>query len=368
MTGRQRVLQAISHREADRIPIDFWAVDQVYARLAEALAVEGAEAVLQRVGADLRYFRGPGGAAIARPGPGGEVVADHWGVRRRPHTVTARRKDGRPYTWTYKHLVHSPLADAQSVADIERHHWPDPGRWDYSSVRAACEAIRRADLAVVFGGDRLDRTSQLKAAMYLRGAEHFLSDLMLAPAMAECLLTRVAAYYLQYNRRVFEAAGGAIDIFFMGDDMGTQHSTWVSPMMYRRFFKDRFARFNELAHRFGARTMYHTCGRVTELVGEFVDAGLDILQSLQPAAMGDDLPALKKQYGKHLCFQGGIDIQHLLPEGSPAEIADQVRLRAATLAFGGGYIFGTAHNILPDTPTENILALIDAYHDLGRYG
>jgi len=153
----------------------------------------------------------------------------------------------------------------------------------------------------------------------------------------------------------------------MGDDMGTQHSTWVSLEMYRRFFKGRFAAFNELAHRFGVRTMYHSCGRVTELVGEFVDAGLDILQSLQPAAMDDDLPELKSQYGEHLCFNGGIDIQHLLPAGSPAEIAEQVRQRVATLGAGGGYIFGTAHNVLPDTPTENILALIDAYHDLGRY-
>ena len=368
MNSRERVLAALDCREGDRVPIDFWAVGEVSARLAEALGVADGEELLREVGADLRYFRGPGLAAEQVESAADGSFSDHWGVRRKLHTVTGTDKNGRAYTWTYKHLVGSPLAAAETVADIERHSWPDAGRWDYSEVKCACRAIRDVGLAVVFGGDRLDRTAQLKAAMYLRGTERFMGDLLLEPAMAECLLERVATYYLDYNRRVFEAAGGLIDIFFMGDDMGTQNSTWVSPEMYRKFFRARFVRFNELAHRFGVRTMYHTCGRVTDLVGEFVEAGLDVLQSLQPAAMGDDLAALKRRYGRRLCFQGGIDIQDVLPHGTPSDVRRHVRHVAATLAPGGGYIFGTAHNILPDTPTENILALIEAYHEFGKYG
>jgi len=366
MNARQRVLTAIDCRQADRIPIDFWAVSEVYDRLERALGVADAEGVLKKFDVDVRYFRGPGAPAQEVSGDGGFV--DHWGVRRRWQTVTGRRKDGRPYAWRYKHLVHSPLAEAQNTADIENHPWPRAEQWDYSRVKDACRAIRDAGCAVIFGGDRLDRTSQLKAAMYLRGTEQFMADLIEAPAMVECLLEHVAAYYLEYNRRVFAAADGNIDIFFMGDDMGTQTSTWVSLDMYRRVFKKRFRGFNELAHSFGIRTMYHTCGRVTDLVGEFVDAGLDILQSLQPAAMGDDLPALKRRYGRGLCFQGGVDIQGVLPRGSAADVRRCVRDLAATMAPGGGYIFGTAHNILPDVPTENILALIEAYHEFGRYG
>ena len=365
MNGRERLLEAINHRQADRIPIDFWAADVVFERLAREWGVDGREGVLREVGADVRYFRGPGLAEQ----PAGEEGAfeDHWGVKRKLQTVTGQRRDGATYTWTYKHLVESPLASAGSVADIERHAWPDAGAWDYSRVADACRAIRESGAAVIFGGDRLDRTAQLKAAMYLRGTEQFMADLVLEPAIAECLLEHIATYYLDYNRRIFEAAGGLIDVFFMGDDMGTQHSTWVSPAMYRRFFEGRFARFNELAHTFGVKTMYHTCGRVTDLVGTFVDAGLDILQSLQPAAMGEDFATLKAEFGRALCFQGGIDIQSVLPNGTPADVAAQVRDRAETLGPGGGYIFGTAHNILPDTPTENILALVEAYHKYGSY-
>lgn len=366
-TPRQRVLDALSHTAPDRIPIDFWATDDVIARLAAAWGADGPEAVRRRVGMDLRYFDGPALRAQQRPPDAEGIVTDHWGVKRKLNTVTGTRRDGSAYAWTYKHLHASPLAGVSSVAEIDRHAWPTADLWDYAGVADACRAIRDAGHAVVAGADRLDRTAQLKPAMYLRGTEAFMADLALDPALAEAILQHIADYYGQYNHRVFEAADGLIDIFFMGDDMGTQASTWVSPAMYRRFFKKRLAAYCGLAHEFGAKVMYHTCGRVTPLVGEFIDAGVDILQSLQPAAMGDDLADLKRQYGRDLCFQGGIDIQSVLPAGTPADVAEHVRTRAEILGPGGGYIFGTAHNILPDAPTDNVLALVEAYHRYGRY-
>jgi uroporphyrinogen decarboxylase len=323
---------------------------------------------------DLRYFNGPRlivqkVPAYRRAG-GAEsdgLSFDHWGVGRKAETVSGSRRDGSSYTWSYKHLHASPLAGATTIQQIDEYDWPDADMWDYSGVQAACRALREAGYAVVAGADRLDRTAQLKPAMYLRGAEQFMEDLVLAPDLADCILEHISDYYLQYNQRFLQAAAGSIDIFFMGDDMGTQHSTWVSPAMYRRFFKKRFAAYCELARRHGAKTMYHTCGYVLPLVEDFIEAGLDILQSLQPQAMGEQLATLKREYGADLCFQGGIDIQGVLPHGGPAEVDAHVRQTAALLGEGGGYIFGTAHNILPDTPVENILALVEAYRKYGRY-
>ena len=363
MNGRQRVLTAAECKQPDRVPVDFWAVSEVLDRLQAHWGLADYEAVRDEVGEDVRYFRGPG----LEVDPDASTFTDHWGVVRTLKTVSGTRRDGTEWSWTYKHMVESPLAAAETVADIEKHPWPDPAQWDYSGVKAPCQAIRDKGLAVVFGGDRLDRTAQLKAGMYLRGMDRFVMDLALEPLFAECILEHVAAYYLDYNRRIFEAADGLIDVFFMGDDMGTQESLWVSVDMYRALFKERFTEFNELAHAHGIKTMYHTCGRVTALVAEFVDAGLDILQSLQPAAMGDEAARIKKEFGRHLCFQGGIDIQHVLPHGTPADVRKQVRDMAAMLGDGGGYIFGTAHNLLPDVPTENVLALVDAYHEFGPY-
>ncbi len=367
MTARQRVLEAVACRQPDRVPIDFWAADDVYDRLRDAWGLGDDEAVRRRIGVDLRYYDGPALAGERRPPDAEGVVTDHWGVQRKLTTVHGARRDGSRYRWTYKHLHASPLAPAETVADVERHPWPSADLWDYSGVQDACRRLRATGCAVVAGADRLDRAAQLKPAMYLRGAERFLADLVLRPGLAECILARVADYYLAYNRRLLAAGDGSFDIFFMGDDMGTQASTWVSPEMYRRFFRPRLAAYCQLAHDHGLKVMYHTCGRVTPLVGDFLDAGVDVLQSLQPAAMGEEIADLKRRFGRRLCFQGGIDIQQVLPRGTPAEVAEHVRSRAEILAPGGGYIFGTAHNILPDAPTGNLLALVAAYHEHGRY-
>ncbi len=367
VTGRQRVLAALSHEQADRIPVDYWATGEVTDRLLQHHGVEDTEALLRRLGVDLRYVMGPAfaGEQLRRREDG--MTVDHWGVVRRPMTVEGTDRAGRAWSWSYKHVHEAPLAKMTSVAELEAYpHWPSPDMWDYSGVRAECQAARDTGCAVVNGGDRLDRTAQLKPAMYLRGTEQLMSDLLLEPKLAECMLEHIVAYYLEYNRRVFEAAGDAVDIFFMGDDVGTQSSLWVSPRHYRQYFKESFRRFNDLAHDHGYRTMYHSCGNVTKLIPDFIDCGLDILQSLQPAAM--DLAALKREYGRDLCFQGGMDIQQTMPAGTPSEVAADVRRLAETLGPGGGYIFGTAHNLLPDVPTDNAVALFEAYREYGIYG
>ena len=153
----------------------------------------------------------------------------------------------------------------------------------------------------------------------------------------------------------------------MGDDFGTQTGPIVSPAMWRRFFKRRFRDFIDLAHRFGIRVMHHTCGSVRALIPHFIDCGLDILQSLQPQAAGMDLGELKREFGREICFHGSVDIQGALPHGAPDDVRAEVKERMAAGKPGGGFIISTAHNILPDTPTENILALFEAYREYGWY-
>ena len=349
------------------MPIDCWAVDVVIERLVAERGLADKEALLRELNVDLRTHTGPiyVGRELRTFDDG--TTEDHWGVPRAWMTVDGVRRDGGPWSWRYKHVATTPLAGMTTVAEIDAYPlWPDTAMYDYSRMRAECAAIREAGYAVVIGADRLDRAAQLKPAMYLRGAEQFLVDLMIEPAVGECILDHVVSFYLAHYERIFEATRGLADIFFMGDDMGTQTGPWVSPDMYRRFFKASFAKYNELAHRYGLRTMYHTCGNVTTLVGEFVEAGLDVLQSLQPEA-GMDLATLKREYGRDLCFQGGVDIQQVLPHGTPDDVRRHVADRAGIMVPGGGYIFGTAHNILPDVTSENIRALFDAYIEYGQY-
>jgi uroporphyrinogen decarboxylase len=113
--------------------------------------------------------------------------------------------------------------------------------------------------------------------------------------------------------------------------------------------------------------MYHTCGDVKQFIPDFIECGLDILQSLQPQATNMDIKQLKKEFGKHICFQGGMDIQHILPLGKVEDVRQMVRYAMESAKEGGGYIICTAHNIQIDTPIENVVALLESYHEFGGY-
>lgn len=355
MDHRERVLCALDHREPDRVPVDLWAVPEVWQRLALDLGLPDKEAILEHFDVGLRYVEGPAFVGRERTRHADGSYEDLWGVRRRIMEVC-----GEGYTWRYSHVVEHPLAQAQTVADIEQYPgWPSPDWWDYSQVREQCAA--HPGRAVVLKGNRLDRTAQLKTMMYLRGMTQIWVDLAQNPALVEAMIARISSYYLAYNERVFAKVQGKADIFMMGDDFGTQRGPMMSLPMWRRYFRPAFRQYIEQAHRFGLRVMHHTCGSVRYLMDEFVDAGLDIVQSVQPGARDMDLAALKRDFGRHLSFHGSLDIQRTLPFGTPEEVRAEVETRLRDGRPGGGFILGTAHNILPDTPTRNILALFDAY-------
>ena len=398
MTSRERVLTTLDHREPDRAPWDFWAGAEVGERLRKHFACDTQEELLVALGVDLRYVRGPSYVGQEFRTYEDGTVEDLWGVRRETKHITHG-----PYRWKYKHVRVSPLADAESPDDIEAYgYWPSSDWWDYSSIAGDCEAARwdrqlacpgpvsgrgchrRPDdgprdasppFAVVNAGDRLDRTAQLKPMMYLRGMEQTYLDLAWNPEIVDAIVGRIRGYFLEYNRRVFEAAHGArrdclahgIEIFMMGDDFGTQGGPMMSPDTWRRFFKEGFRQYIELAHRHGMTVMHHTCGSVVELIPDFIECGLDILQSLQPRAKGMDLAELKREFGRDLCFHGGVDIQQTLPAGTRDEIREMVRRLMDAGKPGGGFIISTAHNIPPETPTANVLALYDAYREFATY-
>ena len=361
MNSRQRVLTALEHREPDRVPFDLWAVPEVWERLQRHLGLESREALLDHFDVDLRYVEGPAFVGQDRRAHPDGSVEDLWGVRRKWVEV-----EGEGYTWRYKEVVDPPLARAETVADIEGYEgWPSPDWWDYSAVAEQCRA--HPGRAVVIKGNRLDRTAQLKTMMYLRGMERIFMDLRRKPELVEAMLERIQAYYLAYNARVFQAADGAADIFMMGDDFGMQQGPMMRMEMWQRFFRPGFRRYIAQAHEHGLKVMHHSCGSVRPLMDEFIDAGLDILQSLQPRARGMDLAGLKQAFGGRLCFHGGMDIQQTLPFGTPAEVEEEAKARLEAGKPGGGYIAGTAHNILPDVSTDNILALLKAYREHGAY-
>ncbi len=360
MTANERVMTTINHIEPDRVPCDYWADSEVTGRLLKHFGFKDKEELLQYFRVDLRYITGPSyvGQELRTYKDG--TVEDLWGVRRKVMSVERGE-----YSWKYKHVAASPLESAETTEEIEHHNWPNPDWWDYSMLEADCD--RFAGYAVVNAGDRLDRTAQLKPMMYLRGMTQTYIDLIENPQIAFAIIEHIKDYFLEYNKRVFEASNGKIDIFMMGDDFGTQNGMMMDIRTWRKFFKDGFKAYIDLAHKYNIKVMHHTCGSVVDLIPDFIESGLDILQSLQPKAAGMDLGKLKREYGRYIAFHGSIDIQETLPYGNVGDVRKMVEERMAAGKQDGGFIICTAHNIQPDTPTENILVLFEAYKEFGEY-
>jgi len=348
MTPKERVKQALAHRTTDRVPVDLWAVPETYARLREHLGVGTDEGVRVALGVDVRVA-GPryAGPALA-VGEDGSTV-DTWGVQRRPVDAGGVR---------YLEVSRSPLASAETVSDVAGYPWPDPLAYDFDEVARQAEAA--GEHYVINVGHRLNRTGVLKAAIYLRGMDTFLMDLALKPELAKAIIERVTDHYLAHNERVFEAARGLVDAFLMGDDFGTQNGLLVGLESWREFFAPSLRRFAQQAHSYGLTVMLHSCGAVRELVDDLAELGIDVLNPVQVRADGMEIGALKRDFGSRIAFYGGIDIQQTLPRGSVREVEAEVRRTVNVLGQGGGYLLCPTHNIQPDTPVENILAVYKA--------
>lgn len=360
MDSRERTLLVLNHEKPDRIPIDFWTSAGFKAKLEKARRTT-IRAFQDAHDVDLRYIAGPKYIGPALNAGGNDT--DLWGVPRR--TVEIACDNAIEY---YDEVISSPLATAETVAAITAYaHWPSPDWFDYRVIEGQCEEIHRQGRAVVFMGDRLNRIAQLKPAMYLAGVDTIMMHMAINPAVAAAVFSRVRDFYLEYTRRILEAARGKIDIVCTGDDFGGQNGLLLSPHMWRDFLRGGFKAYIGLIHSAGVKVMHHTCGSVALLIPSLIECGLDILQSLQPEAAGMAPAELKKLYGPDLCFQGGISIQQTMPRGTAADIRRDVKAAAETLGRDGGYIFCTAHNIQADTPVANVETLMKAYHEFGKY-
>ncbi len=214
--------------------------------------------------------------------------------------ATARTPFGVERTgYGYGQPVEHPLAHARTVADIERYPWPDPRWMDVSRVRD--EALAWGGRFAVLGGDW---SPFYHDAIDLLGMETFMVMLVENPAVVDDLLRHIVDYYFHTSLRIFEAAADAIDIFFIGNDFGTQTGPIVGEALFRRFFQPHLARLAALGHDFGLKVMLHCCGGFFPLIPAMIEAGIDALQALQPDAR-DMAPAkLKAAFGGRVVFNG----------------------------------------------------------------
>jgi uroporphyrinogen decarboxylase len=261
------------------------------------------------------------------------------------------------------------LADATTSDEIEQYpHWPDmsdPTRIAHvqETARRLAEDNRYAILATPWLLFPFER------AQAMQGMEAFLLNLAARPDFARALLEKIAHYCKELMGRFLGELGDNVDIIKIGDDLGIQRGTMISPKMYRDIIKPIHADFIEfIRSRTRAKILFHSCGDVANLLDDFVEIGIDILNPVQTSSGGlSDLFNIKKRFGKNLVFCGGIDTHRVLPFGTPAEVRDEVRRVMTLLGPGGGCLIGAVHTIMNDVPPENVLAMVDAVEEFGRY-
>jgi uroporphyrinogen decarboxylase len=351
LTSKERVLTAIEHRQPDRVPVDFGAHGQVCVDLRRYLGLPQDaslhalfEVDLAGVGPAIKQHASP----ICYADPTREVTPDGlfidlWGVGfRRAQTPTGE----------YIDIAHHPLAGSRSLADLQAHTYMSPDDWDYAGIRAAAESLSQYAVGVHCRGT-------FEISWFIRGMDDLLLDLALEPAKACAVLDRVQQPLLERLRRILEAGGDAVDIAEYNDDVGSQNGLLVSPEMWRRYLKPRIAEVFALVRSHGRRVRYHSCGAVRDILPDLIDLGLDILNPVQPLARGMEPTALKRDFGRHLTFHGGIDMQDFLPRARGPGVRDETRRLLDILNADGGWIACASHNLQPDTPPANIVAMYE---------
>jgi uroporphyrinogen decarboxylase len=189
----------------------------------------------------------------------------------------------------------------------------------------------------------------------------------LNPDFVKALMSKLLEINKAATGRFLDIAGPYIQIIRAGDDIATQRGPLMSPETYRTLIKPVYGEFFDFVKsKTDAKLFYHTCGNVVDLLDDLIEIGVDIINPVQVSAMGDTA-GLKARFGDRIVFMGGIDTQRVMPHGSVEDVETEVKRRIHDLGPGGGYVVAAVHNIQPDVPPENIVAMAEATHKYGTY-
>ena len=411
MDSRQRVLSAINHQEPDRIPVDLGATPSsgisaiAYAHLKRHLGMrqghtrvydvvqqlaQPEDAVLDRFGIDVldigRSFNTrdedwydfdlPQGIRVQFPAwfkpvrqpTGAWDVFDAEGMRvaTMPRGAAFFDQTCFPYIDGYP----------DDYTDLERWmgkvHWSGLAHspWDHAGEPDFWVALRRRALDLRRSSDRalvvVAGCNLFEWGTFLRRIDHFLMDLIDDQRGVERLLDALLERHLGTLEKVCQAVGDVADIIRFGDDLGTDSGPFMSPAIYRKIFKPRHKLLTGYVKKHSQmHTFLHSCGSIYRLLPDLIEAGYEIINPVQTNSRDMQPERLKREFGKELTFWGGgVDTRQILNRGTPDQVKDDVHRNIETLSPGGGFVFNPIHNILPDVPPKNIVAMyaaIDEY-------
>jgi uroporphyrinogen decarboxylase len=412
MTSRERILAAIEHRQPDRVPVDLGATPSsgisatAYGNLKRHLGftmghtrlydvvqqlAQPEEVILDRFGIDVldvgRTFNTQDSewvdVKLADGQPAQYPVWFHPEMQV-DGSYIARHKDGTdiahmPAGGTFYDQSYFPYVDGYpsdfSGLDKEmgRILWAAlvHSPWDHAGDAGFWVTLRERALAMRASSDRalmiVCGCNLFEWGTFLRRMDNFLMDIYAEPEQVEALLDALMERHLATLEKVCDAVGDVCDILRFGDDLGMDSGPFMSPDIYRKLFKPRHAKLCETVHKKSKmKTFLHSCGSLHELMPDLIEAGYDVINPVQTTCRDMEPEKLKRDFGKDICFWGGgCDTRTVLNRATPAAVKEHVKRRLEILSPGGGFVFNTVHNILPEVPPQNIVAMYEAVAEFG---
>lgn len=354
LSPRQRVRVALSRGVPDRVPVDYASNPGIHARLKRhfGLAADDEEGLLRALRVDFRSVGAPYRGPKVHPDiPERGVNVDIWGA----HTRYVQHESG-----GYWDPCDFPLQHADEAA-VAAWPLPDPNHFDYAAVRGQCRHWDAYGLCLPIYGDLINGNG------FLRGMEQTLVDLVTDDPAGLLLADRRFAVQEQIARRTLAAAEGRIDVLWLGEDLGTQRTPMISMEVFRKHFRPRYQRLVDVGKEFGCLVMIHTCGSSSWAYDEFIEMGINAVDTLQPEAV-DMAPAyLKRRFGGRLAFHGCISTAGPVAFGTVDDVVEDCRRTLEVMMPGGGYCFAPTHQLQDNSPTENVLAMYRTAWEYGAY-
>lgn len=355
MTSKQRVRAALHREKADRVPFDYLSNPGIDRDLKKhfGLQPDDHEGLRKALGVDFRRV----GAPYVGP---------------RLHEEIPERRVNPCWGWHTRYVEHAagsywdycdfPLknADEEQVAN-----WPmpSPDDFDYGQLADQCKTHEQYGLNV--GGAGLGCI--MNTAGFFRSMDRIFVDLALEDPAGMLLIDRFLAIQLEKTERELNEIGDKVDFMWMGEDLGTQRSPMISMEMFEKIILPRHKPFIELAKSYNLPVMIHTCGSSSWTYNHYIEAGINVFDTLQPEAADMSPSYLTEHFGDRASFHGCISTTNELSFGSVEDVANQVKHTLEVMMPNRNYMLSPAHSIQDNSPVENVLAMYEAGRKYGTY-